>query len=318
MPLRRHGSRGPAQAGALVALALASVLATGCGIPKSEYDAAVADRDKEKAHAKALETEGQAQQKARAELEARLKEVEAKANDADTRAQLDELKKQKAAAEARAKLFDDLVSKLKKMTDTGKVAIAARHGQIVLLLETDVLFDVGKTEIKPDGVQALTDVAQALRTVQGRRFVVIGHTDTYPIQTKEFPSNWELSTARGVAVTKLLVAKGVSAADVTAAGHAEFDPVAPNGSPEGRQANRRIEIALQPNVEELIALPEVKPISHPRPPPPPDKPTAPPPGAKPGTPPPPPPPGHPPHGHKGGEKKPAKGEKKPGKHGKPG
>lgn len=316
MPLRRHGTPGLAPTG--LGLVLLAALAGGCGIPKTDYDAAVADRDKARAQAKALEAEGNAQQKARTELEGHIKELEAKANDADTRAQLDELKKQKAAAEARAKLFDDLVSKLKKMTDTGKVAIAARHGQIVLLLETDVLFDVGKTEIKPEGVQALTDVAQALRTVQGRRFVVIGHTDTYPIQTKEFPSNWELSTARGVAVTKLLVAKGVSAADVTAAGHAEFDPVAPNASPEGRQANRRIEIALQPNVEELIALPEVKPVSHPRPPPPPEKPAPPGPGAKPGTPPPPPPPGHPPHGHKGGEKKPPKGEKKPGKHGKPG
>lgn len=316
MPLRRHGAPGLASPG--LCLVLLAALAAGCGIPKTDYDAVVADRDKARAQAKALEAEGHAQQKARADLEGHVKELEAKANDADTRAQLDELKKQKAAAEARAKLFDDLVSKLKKMTDTGKVAIAARHGQIVLLLETDVLFDVGKTEIKPEGVQALTDVAQALRTVQGRRFVVIGHTDTYPIQTKEFPSNWELSTARGVAVTKLLVAKGVSAADVTAAGHAEFDPVAPNASPEGRQANRRIEIALQPNVEELIALPEVKPISHPRPPPPPDKPAPPGPGAKPGTPPPPPPPGHPPHGHKGGEKKPPKGEKKPGKHGKTG
>jgi chemotaxis protein MotB len=317
MPLRRHGSRGPTQAG--LCLALLAALAAGCGVPKTELDAAMADRDKARAHAKALEAEGQAQQKTRAELEAHIKELEAKANDAETRAQLDELKKQKAAAEARAKLFDDLVSKLKKMTDTGKVAIAARHGQIVLLLETDVLFDVGKTEIKPDGVQALTDVAQALRTVQGRRFVVIGHTDTYPIQTKEFPSNWELSTARGVAVTKLLVAKGVNAADVTAAGHAEFDPVAPNASAEGRQANRRIEIALQPNVEELITLPEVKPVSHPRPPAPPEKPAPGGPAAKPGTPPPPPPPpGHPPHGHKGGEKKPGKGEKKPGKHGKPG
>ena len=137
-----------------------------------------------------------------------------------------------------AKLFDDLVSKLKKMTDTGKVAIAARHGQIVLLLETDVLFDVGKTEIKPDGVQALTDVAQALRTVQGRRFVVIGHTDTYPIQTKEFPSNWELGAARALVVLRALAQGGVPGEQLSAMMATGIDGLTINLAVNGHHTDR--------------------------------------------------------------------------------
>ena len=262
-------------------------LLVGCGIPKNQYDAALADAERAKAHSKELEAQNQAQQKTVADLEARIKDLEGKTTSDETRAQLEELKKQKAAAEARAKLFDELVNKLKKMTDTGKIAIAVRHGQIVLLLENDVLFDVGKTELKSEGVQAITDLAAALKTVQGRRFMVEGHTDTFPIKSKEFPSNWELSTARGVTVTKLLVAKGVPANELGASGHAEFDPVAPNGTNEGRQANRRIEIALQPNVEELIALPEFKSVARePKPAaaPPPAMPAAKPPAGKPGKP----------------------------------
>lgn len=247
---------------ALLACSVSAVTLAGCGIPKGQYDVAVADAQKERAHTKELEARLEAQQKARAELEGRVKDLEAKATDEQTRAELEELKKQKAAAEARAKLFDDLVKKLKKMTDTGKIDIAVRHGQIVLLLENDVLFDVGKTELKPEGVAAIADLAQALKTVQGRRFVVEGHTDLVPIQTKEFASNWELSTARGVTVTKLLVQKGVPATVLSAAGHAEFDPVTTNASTQGRAKNRRIEISLQPNVEELIALPDVKSLAR--------------------------------------------------------
>jgi len=97
--------------------------------------------------------------------------------------------------------------------------------------------------------------------VQGRRFVVEGHTDNLPIQTKEFPSNWELSTARAVVVVKLLVAERVRPAVLSAAGYAEFDPVGNNTGAGGRAKNRRIEIILLPNIEELIKIPDLKPAA---------------------------------------------------------
>ena len=114
-----------------------------------------------------------------------------------------------------------------------------------------MLFDEGKTELKPEGKQAIVEIAKVLKTVGGRRFQVSGHTDNLPIVTKSYPSNWELSTERAVVVVKLLLRDGVRATGLSAAGYADVDPVAPNATPQGRAKNRRIEIVLVPNIEEL-------------------------------------------------------------------
>jgi chemotaxis protein MotB len=232
-----------------VALALG---VSACGIPKSQYDALTAQEQKEKADS----------DKQIADLKARIAELEGKssATDEATKAELEELRKQKAAADARAQLFDDFVKKFKSMIDAGKLDIATRRGQIVLALATDVLFDEGKTELKADGKTAIGEVAAALKGVSARRFQVAGHTDTFPIHNKEFASNWELSTARAVAVVKLLVKEGVKADSLSAAGYAEFDPTQSNTNDKGRAKNRRIEIVLVPNIEELVKMPELKPI----------------------------------------------------------
>jgi chemotaxis protein MotB len=169
---------------------------------------------------------------------------------------LEELRKAQAAADARAKLYKDLALKLKKMTDAGQLRVSLREGRIILALPTDVLFDSGKTEIKPDGKNAIKQLAKVLSTLKDRRFQVAGHTDNVPIHTAQFPSNWELSTARAVEVVKVLASEGMSTKHLSAAGYGEFDPVAANDSGESRAKNRRIEITLQPNVEELVAVPE--------------------------------------------------------------
>jgi chemotaxis protein MotB len=176
----------------------------------------------------------------------------------DAKNRLEELRKQKAAAEARAALFNEFVSKFRKMIDAGRVTIRVRRGRIVLSLHNDVLFDEGKTDLKPEGKEALKEIAQALRTVGGRSFQVAGHTDNLPIKSAQFPSNWELSTARSVVVLKFLVQQGVNSGVLSAAGYGEFDPVASNGDVPSRSKNRRIEISLVPNIEELISLPELK------------------------------------------------------------
>lgn len=238
------------------ALPAVLLLLAACGVPQSQYDAALSDASKEKGRAQTLEQQV-------GELKAENEKLRAKPSaaelDAKTKAELEELRKQKAAADARLKTHDELVRRFRKMIDAGKLEITVRRGQIVLALETDVLFDPGKTEVKPEGKTALGEIADAIKTVGGRRFQVAGHTDTTPIKTKEFPSNWELSTARAVVVVKLLVAEGVRPAVLSASGFAEFDPVGNNTSANGRARNRRIEIILLPNIEELIAIPDLKP-----------------------------------------------------------
>lgn len=172
-----------------------------------------------------------------------------------TKARLEELRKAQAAANKRAELFKSLLLKFKKMIDSGDLRIVLRDGRMVLQLRNDVLFDSGKVNLKDAGKEALTDVAGILLTFEDRKLQVAGHTDNVPISTARFPSNWELSTARAVAVVKFLVGEGVKAQLLSAAGYAEHDPVADNQEAEGKARNRRIEIVLQPNIAELVQVP---------------------------------------------------------------
>ncbi|HWE30758.1 MAG TPA: OmpA family protein, partial [Polyangia bacterium] len=173
---------------------------------------------------------------------------------ADAKARLEDLRKQKQAAEARAQTFRNLVAQLRSMIDSGQLKVIIRDGRMIIALPNDVLFDSGKTVIKPDGQAALANVAQVLAGIPDRHFLVAGDTDDVPIHTSRFPSNWELSTARAVEVVKLLVDKGLKPEVLAAAGYGQFDPVAPNDSPEHRAQNRRIEIVLQPNLADLPSL----------------------------------------------------------------
>lgn len=179
---------------------------------------------------------------------------------ADAKARLEELRRQKAAAEARAATFRNLVARLKSMIDAGRLKVVIRDGRMLIALPNDVLFDSGKTDIKAGGQAALAQVAQVLATIPDRNFIVAGNTDNVPIHTARFPSNWELSTARAVEVTKFLIANGMRPQVLAAAGYGEFDPVAANDSPEHQAQNRRIEIVLQPNLADLPSLDDVKAV----------------------------------------------------------
>ena len=179
----------------------------------------------------------------------------------DTRARLEELRRQEAAAEARAAQFKDLVARFQKLVDAGQLKVVMRGGRMLLELPNDVLFDSGRTDLKDAGRHTLTEVAHVLKTMPDRRFQVAGHTDNVKIQTSRFPSNWELSTARAVEVLKLLIDAGMDSRGLSAAGYGEFAPVASNDATDGRARNRRIEIALAPNLEELVQLPGAAPAA---------------------------------------------------------
>ena len=182
---------------------------------------------------------------------------------ADAKGRLEELRKQKAAAEARAATFRNLMQRLRSMIDAGQLKVVIRDGRMLIALPNDVLFDSGKTDVKKDGQAALAKVAQVLASIPDRKFLVAGNTDNVPIHSSRFPSNWELSTARAVAVTKFLIANGMRPEVLAAAGYGEFDPVAPNDTPEHRAQNRRIEIVLQPNLADLPSLDDLKTSANP-------------------------------------------------------
>lgn len=202
-------------------------------------------------------------QQLRSELERQGKNVDALLSEkgtlagalAQAKARLEELRRAQAAAETRAALFRDVALRLRRMVDAGELVISLRSGRMVLALPNDVLFDSGKTKLKPRGKLALNEVAAVLKTLNDRKFQVAGHTDDEPIRLSPFQSNWELSTQRALVVVDHMVSQGVPPTAMSAAGYSEFDPVAGNDSAEGRGKNRRIEITLQPNIDEFVAVP---------------------------------------------------------------
>lgn len=177
---------------------------------------------------------------------------------AETRKQLEELKKAQAASEARVTQFQDLVRRFQKLADAGKLKVVLRNGRMVIELPTDVLFDSGRADIRKEGRETLTEVGKVLATLSDRQFQVAGHTDNVEIQTAKYPSNWELSAARAIEVVKIFVAAKVPQKNLSGAGYGEFDPVAANDTTENKQKNRRIEVTLVPNLEEFVKMPEKK------------------------------------------------------------
>jgi chemotaxis protein MotB len=173
-----------------------------------------------------------------------------------SRRRLEELRRAEVAADARAALYHQLALKFKGMIDAGDLAVTLRQGRMVLRLPNDVLFDSGHSELKAEGKRALAQVADVLITIPDRKFQVSGHTDNEPIRLSPYKSNWDLSTARALEVTAFLIGHGVEPQEISAAGYGEFDPVDGNDSAQGRLHNRRTEISLQPNIDEMVAVPD--------------------------------------------------------------
>ncbi len=121
--------------------------------------------------------------------------------------------------------------------------------------DTDILFDSGEAELKPEAEKVLAELARILNSPEGKdlRILVAGHTDNQRIAGRpvrdQFPTNFHLSTARAHAVAELLRAKGMEEHRVGVAGFGAHQPIAPNTTPEDRRKNRRVEIfVLAPHV----------------------------------------------------------------------
>lgn len=171
--------------------------------------------------------------------------------------ELDELRRQNAEAQKRLAAFKALTAKFQKMIDSGKLKVGVRNGLMIVKLPSGILFASGKADLSNEGEVALTEVAGVLAELKDRKYLVTGHTDNVPLARGRFKDNWELSTARALVVSRWLMAQGVAPTQIAAAGYGEFDPVKDNATEEGKQENRRIEIVLMPNIEELPKMPEL-------------------------------------------------------------
>lgn len=124
----------------------------------------------------------------------------------------------------------------------GLVSIRPTQEGLVVSLREAGFFSSGSADLRPDSTPVLQAVAASLPHGNMR---VEGHTDSIPIHTGQFSTNWELSTARAACITRLLLAQGATAPQmIAAAGYAEFRPVASNDTEAGRARNRRVDIVL--------------------------------------------------------------------------
>lgn len=125
-----------------------------------------------------------------------------------------------------------------------QVEVRVEERGVVVRFTDQVLFDLGKADLKPEAIQILSALAPVLRRWP-YQFRVEGHTDNWPINTPIFPSNWELSTARASRVIRYLIEEeGFAPERLSAAGYGEYRPLYPNDTAENRQRNRRVDVLL--------------------------------------------------------------------------
>lgn len=149
-----------------------------------------------------------------------------------------------------SRTYEDLLNEMKGEIEQGQIAITELKGKLTVDVVDKILFDSGRAEVKPEGLEVLKRVIEILKTVTDKIIRVEGHTDNVPIAgtlAKRYPTNWELSAARAINITRYLEKEGLDPALLSAAAFGEYQPVADNETPEGRAKNRRIAIILLPN-----------------------------------------------------------------------
>ena len=159
--------------------------------------------------------------------------------------------KERAVNELRNKVTSALLNYKDK-----DLTIQVKDGKVYVSLAEQLLFKSGSTDVDPKGVEALKKLAAVLKEQQDITIMVEGHTDDVPVSkgTNGIKDNWDLSVLRATSITRILTGAGVDPIHVVPAGHGEFLPVATGKTAEARSQNRRTEIILTPNLNELYKL----------------------------------------------------------------
>ncbi len=140
--------------------------------------------------------------------------------------------------------FDSVMANLTRQGLDKRLKVSQKPQGIHLEVRDNVLFAEASAELKPEGLRLLVSLAAILRQHQGI-ISVEGHTDNRPISSKQFPSNWELSSARATTVTRELITHGLESNKLRAVGYADTRPLEDNSTSKGRARNRRVSLILE-------------------------------------------------------------------------
>lgn len=160
----------------------------------------------------------------------------------------DNVSESTTAGEGREYRIEDMREDIERaIVDMGLddyVSIIEKENYYILRFNSVILFDLSSADIRESAKEVLKKVGDILSKIDNE-IIMQGHTDNLPINTPQFPSNWELSTRRATNVVHFFVDNcGIDPSRITATGNAEFKPVKPNDTPENRQENRRIDIVV--------------------------------------------------------------------------
>lgn len=254
-------------------LALAALMG-GCGYGQEEWDQKVRENEELRNQ---LTAQQQAQKKCDADYADALHEVdELKSKLQERGLTLDNLsadleRQRKALEEYQLRLdqldqirkrFELLKGKLEALSKLG-LKVDVRDNRMLIALPGDVLFASGRADLTPEGEAILRQVAEVVRNdrdLAQREFQVAGHTDSQPLRGGRYKDNWGLSAMRAQSVLVFLTTPtdkqggGLDQKNWSAAGYADTDPIASNDDDAGRQKNRRVELVVMPNVEEMLNL----------------------------------------------------------------
>jgi len=160
---------------------------------------------------------------------------------------------------AKDKAVNDLKNKISNALLNFKendLTVNIKNGKVYVSLAEQLLFASGSVEVDSKGVTALQQLAKAIKDQRDLNIMVEGHTDNVPVSKKSqyMQDNWDLSVMRATAITKILTKAGVSPKQITASGRGEYIALSPNDTPQNRQKNRRTEIIITPDMDELFKI----------------------------------------------------------------
>jgi len=215
----------------LILMSLPLVLAAGC-VSKKKYDALA--QDYEQLYERHQDTVNQTASLAmdRAQLEARLEDLQARNADL-------------------AAYYRDLLRDFGPAMDRGEVTLIVYPDHTSLAFSDQLTFDENEASLSERGQESIEKLARLIGKHDSYTFEVQGHTDAQPIASGPFEDNWRLGAARALTVLDELVDSGIDPDRLSAASYAATEPLAPNESEAGRALNRRVEIALEPDLQDL-------------------------------------------------------------------
>lgn len=187
-----------------------------------------------------------------------------------TRKQNDSLSNSLAEREKKVKELEEVLAKKDKAVHDLKnkisnallnfkendLTVKVKNGKVYVSLAEQLLFGSGSTAVDKKGEGALQQLGKAIKDQKDIHVMIEGHTDNVPISkgSQHYEDNWDLSVLRATSITRILIKAGMSPNQITSAGKGEYSPIAPNDNAQNKQKNRRTEIIITPNLDELFKI----------------------------------------------------------------